>query len=248
MQGQEVTMLEMLKLIQERHSERAPYDVGRPIAKQDLRDILDAARWAPTPHNMQNFELVVVDDKKVLEVLANIRYPITDTFVLENYQHLSSSEEELSRKKVGLLAARFPPALRTPGMALDEATYEKLRSAWVKAIQTSPVLLIVAYNPGSRAPDSEGDFLGHVGLGCVLENMWLMAHSLGISFHVISILNKEPADQELKTVLEIPEHLRIAFGIRLGYAPPAERRDLRVRRDVEEFTHHNRFGNRTGNW
>ena len=55
-----------------------------------------------------------------------------------------------------------------------------------------------------------------------------------------------PADQEVKTVLEIPEHLKIAFGIRLGYAPPAEGTLLRVRRDVEEFTHHNRFGNRTG--
>jgi nitroreductase len=241
-------MLEILKLIQERHSEKAPYDVERPIAKQDLRQILEAARWAPTPHNMQNLELIVVDDKKVLETLANIRYPITDTFVLENYQHLSFSEEELARKKVGLLATRFPPALRTPGMTLDEATYEKLRSAWTKAIQTSPVLLIVAYNPDNRAPDSEGDFLGHVGLGCVLENMWLMAHSLGISFHVISILNKEPADQELKTVLEIPEHLKIAFGIRLGYAPPPEHAPLRVRREVEDFTHHNRFGNRTVTW
>jgi nitroreductase len=245
MQGQEVTMLEILKLIQDRHSERAPYDVERPIAKQDLKQILEAARWAPTPHNMQNLELIVVDDKKVLETLANIRYPITDTFVLENYQHLSFSEEELARKKVGLLGTHFPPAMRTPGMALDEATYEKLRSAWAKAIQTSPVLLIVAYNPDNRAPDSEGDFLGHVGLGCVLENMWLMAHSLGISFHVISILSKEPADQELKSVLEIPEHLKIAFGIRLGYVPPAEHAPLRVRRDVEEFTHHNCFGNRS---
>jgi nitroreductase len=239
-------MLEILKLIQERHSEKAPYDVERPIAKQDMRQILEAARWAPTPHNMQNVELIVVDDKKVLETLANIRYPITDTFVLENYQHLSFSEEELARKKVGLLATRFPPALRTPGMTLDEATYEKLQSALAKAIQTSPVLMIVAYNTENRAPDSEGDFLGHVGLGCVLENMWLMAHSLGISFHVISILNKEPADQKVKTVLEMPEHLSIAFGIRLGYAPPAEHALLRVRRDVEEFTHHDRFGNRTG--
>jgi nitroreductase len=246
--GQEVTMLEILKLIRERHSEKAPYDVERPIAKQDLRNILEAPRWAPTPHNMQNFELIVVTDKKLLQALGSIRYPITDTFVLENHQHLSFSEEELARKKVGLLATRFPPALRTPGTALDEATYEKLRSAWEKAIQTSPILLIVAYNPDNRAPDSEGDFLGHVGLGCVLENMWLMAHFLGISFHVISILNKEPADREVKRVLEIPEHMKIAFGIRLGYAPPAEDKLLRVRRDVEEFTHHNRFGNRTGNW
>ena len=143
---------------------------------------------------------------------------------------------------MGLLAAHFPPALRTPGATLDDATYEKLRSGWARAIQSSPVLLVVAYDPESRAPDSEGDFLGHVGLGCVLENMWLTANALGLSVHVVSILAKEPADAEVKSLLGLPGQMKIAFAIRLGYAPPPEGRYRRVRREVEEFTHYNRFG------
>lgn len=236
--------MKLVRLMQERCSERAPFDVGRPVAKEDLQQVLEAARWAPTPHNMQNFEVIVVDDRQILETLASIRYPMTQAFIIENQRQLAFSEEELERKKVGLLAAQFPPALRTPGATLDDATYEKLRSGWARAIQSSPVLLVVAYDPESRAPDSEGDFLGHVGLGCVLENMWLMANALGLSVHVVSILAKEPADAEVKSLLGLPGQMKIAFAIRLGYAPPPEGRHLRVRRDVEQFTHYNRFGNR----
>lgn len=236
-------MTAVLKLIESRQSVRALYDSRRPVAKEHLRKILEAGRWAPTPHNMQNFEILIVDDKELLESLGNIRYPITDRFIEENRQNLSLSEEELLRKKVGLLGTDFPPALRTPGVKLDDTTYEEVRSGWRKAIQSSPVLGIVVYHPEKRAPDSEGDFLGVIGLGCVLENMWLMAHSLRICFHVISVLNRETAEKEVKGVLGIPEHLKVAFSFRLGYALPSATRQVRVRRDLKDFTHHNRFGN-----
>jgi nitroreductase len=238
-------MEEMLRLIRERQSIKAPYDAERPIAKQDMEQILEAARWAPTPHNMQNFEIVLVDDKSLLESLANIRYPITDSFIQENYQYLCLSEEELLRKKTGLLGTRFPAAFRTPGAKPDEAAFEEVHAGLRRVIQASPVLGVVTYDPSKRAPDSEGDFLGHIGLGCVLENMWLMAHSLGIGLQVISIFNREPAERVVKRVLNIPEFLKIAFALRLGYTFPAPTKYLRVRREREDFTHHNRFGNRS---
>jgi nitroreductase len=238
-------MLEVLRLVQERQSVRALFDSGRPVSNKDLMQILEAGRWAPTPHNMQNFEIIVVDDKKLLESLGNIKYPISNSFIEENCQNLSFSEEELLRKKVGLLGTFFPPALRTPGVKLDEATYEEVRSWWGRTIQTGPILGVVAYDPKKRAPDSEGDFLGIIGLGCVLENMWLTAHSLGISFQVMSILNRNLAEEEVKRILNIPKYLKIAFGFRLGYALLTPTKYLRVRREVEDFTHHNQFGNKS---
>jgi nitroreductase len=92
-------MQDILKLIQERHSARAPFDPQRPVATQDLRQILEAARWSPTAHNMQNFEIVVVDDTKILETLGEIESHISEEFIQENYQQLSFSEEELRQKK-----------------------------------------------------------------------------------------------------------------------------------------------------
>ena len=96
-------MPDILTTIQNRKSSRVPFDPDRPVTKQDLIKILEAARRAPTAHNMQNFEIIVVDDKKLLEAIGNIKYPMSDIFIRENYQQLSFSKEELFRKKVGIL-------------------------------------------------------------------------------------------------------------------------------------------------
>ena len=128
----------ILDLIRQRKSVRSAFDPHRPVTKEDLGKILEAGRWAPTAHNMQNYELVVVDDKKLLEAIGNIRYPITDAFIKENHENLSFSEEEWREKKAGLLGTALPPALRTPGMKLDEATYNKLILWWGKAIAGVP--------------------------------------------------------------------------------------------------------------
>ena len=52
------------------------------------------------------------------------------------------------------------------------------------------------------------------------------------------------AMQELKKILDIPEYLKIAYAIRLGYPISKSSQSPRVRRDIAGFAHHNRFGNR----
>jgi nitroreductase len=230
-------MQEVLNIIQKRQSARNPFDSKRPIATEDLRRILEAGRWAPTAHNMQNFEIIVVDDKKVLDAIGRIKSTVSETFIRENLEQLSFSEEELVKKKVGILGTMFPPAWRTPGYKPDKDT------DLGRPIQISPVMLIVVYDPNRRAPASEGDFLGIVSLGCVMENMWLMANSLGIRFHVVSAIGTDPAEKEVKSILNIPDHLKIPFAFRLGYPVSLPAKYPRVRRDIEDFTHHNRFGN-----
>ena len=232
-------MQDILKIIQSRRSARTPYDPARPIGKEDLRQILEAGRWAPTAHNMQNFEIIVVDDQKVLEEIGAIKSTISETFIRENYQQLSFSEEELQRKKVGLLGTMFPLSWRTPGMKpLPE---DGVRS---RSFPVCPTLLVVLYDPRRRAPASDGDFLGIISLGCMMENLWLEANSLDIDFHIVSSLGSGPVEKEVKRILAVPENLKIAFTVRLGYVAAAPQRTLRVRRDIEDFSHHNRFGNK----
>jgi nitroreductase len=231
-------MQDILKLIRERRSVRTPFDPDRPISRQDLRQILEAGRWAPTAHNMQNFEIVIVDDKQVLEEIGAIKSTISDTFIKENYQQLSFSEEELLHKKVGLLGTMFPPSWRTPGV---KPVVEEGRT---RSFPVCPTLLIVLYDPSKRAPASEGDFLGIISLGCMMENLWLEANSLGIDFHIVSSLASGSVEKEVKRILAVPEHLRIAFSVRLGYVAQPPLPHLRVRRDIEDFSHHNHFGNK----
>jgi nitroreductase len=229
-------MPDILKIIQERRSMRMPFDAERPIARQDLRQILEAGRWAPTAHNMQNFEIIVVDDKKILDEIGEIKSTVSEIFIQENYQQLSFSEEELLQKKVGLLGTMFPPSWRTPGV---KPVVDESRS---RSFPVCPTLLVVLYDPARRAPASEGDFMGIISLGCMMENLWLMANSLGIDFHIVSSLGSGPVEKEVKRILAVPENLKIAFTVRLGYAAVAPPPSLRVRRDIEDFSHHNHFG------
>ncbi len=230
--------MDILKLIQERKSSRGHFVSERTVAEEDLRQILEAARWAPTAHNMQNFEIVVVDDPKLLTAIGEIKYQVSAAFIQENYQQLSFSEEELLKKKVGILGTMFPLSWRTPGVTPSES--EKVNTGLGRIIQTSNILLILVYDPGKRAPASERDFLGIVSLGCVLENMWLTASALGIGFHVVSSISSETVEKEVKSLLKIPEHLKIAFSVRLGY-PASSSAYLRVRREVQDFTYHNQY-------
>jgi nitroreductase len=236
-------MTDILKLIQQRKSTRVPYDPNRPVTKDNLKQILEAARWAPTAHNMQNFDVIVVDDKKVLEKIGNIKSQVSEAFIRENYQQLSFSEEELLQKKVGILGTMFPPDWRDPAK-LDKAIRESRPTLLKQRIKGSPVLLIVIYDARKRAPASEGDVLGFISLGCVMENMWLMAQSLRISVHILSVFSGNVVEKEVKQILSIPDYMKVAFALRIGYPASKSAKHLRVRRDLETFMCHNRFGNK----
>ena len=235
-------MEELIKLIETRQSSRGLFDPERAIAKDDMEKILEAARWAPTAHNMQNFEIVVVDDKKSLAAISEIKRPPNLTFIRENYQQLSFSEDELRRKKVGISAAMFPKSWQTPDPKLEDVGDEDRDAFMARQIMSSSALLLVLYDPRRRAPASENDFLGAISLGCAMENMWLMAVSLGIGVHIVSSLSEKGTEKEIKKLLDIPDNFIIGFTMRLGY-PVAPIHYLRVRRDLEDFTHHNGFKN-----
>ncbi len=230
-------MAEMMELIKSRRSWRAPYDPGRPVEPEKLARILEAARWSPSAHNMQNFEIVVVDDAQVLEAIARIERPVSEAFIRENYAQLSFSEAELLQRKTGILGSMFPPSWQKPDFRLDEFSADEI-AAMGRPLPASPLLLVVVYDPSRRAPASDGDFLGIVSLGCVMENIWLAAESLGIGMHIVSSLS---SGGEVKEVLGIPERLMIAFSCRLGYPESAQPPYLRVRREIADFTHRNRY-------
>jgi nitroreductase len=230
----------ILKIIQNRRSARVPFDSQHPVEKESLRKIIEAARWAPTPHNMQNFEIVLVDDKKLLEELGRVRSHTSTEFLRENYQQLSFSTKEQLQKKVGVLAAQFPASWRDPAR-FEEVANEGAGAPLSQIINGSPTLLIVTYDPRKRAPASEGDSLGFMGLGCVMQNIWLTAYSLGVGIHILSVFGREP-EEKVKQILHIPKELKIAYAVRLGYPvrPPSKYR--RVRRNANVLTHHNLYG------
>lgn len=234
----------IINLIKTRHSTRAPFDPTKPVAGQDLEQILEAGSWAPTAHNMQNFEVLAINDKKLLEKIGNIKSRASVDFIRENSKLLSFSEKELQKKKTGILGAGFPAQWRNPDANFEKIARESAPSPLKYTIKGSPLILIVIYDQRKRAPASENDVLGMISLGCAMENMWLMAESLGISFQIMSVFSGETVEKELKKLLSIPGFMKTAYAIRLGYRLVPSTNYLRVRRKVEDFTHHNGYKNK----
>jgi len=241
-------MSNVLKAIRERHSTRGPFDVNRPIARPELKQILEAAQWAPTPHNMQNFEILLVDDRDKIDAIRNLPVVISEYFLRENYRQLSFSQEELEIKKKGVLANIFPRAWTNPEAWNPECDYRSQTALLSQSMSETPLLLIVLFDASKRAPGSVGDFLGHLGLGCVLENLWLASESLAIGFRVLSIFNTPEAETKIETLLRIPSQLKIAFACSLGYPAEPGTAYPRVRRSLENFVHHNQYGHQDVAW
>jgi nitroreductase len=235
-------MKDVLDLMQERYSARVPYDPNRPVTKQQLEQVTEAASWAPTAHNMQNFEIVVVDDPAILQAIGTIKTKISAVFLRGNFQQLSFSKEELRRKKTGVIAS-MPPSWRTPNSDFDAVVAAAEPVPLSVSLQDSPCLLLVLYDARKRAPASERDMLGFISLGCIMENMWLMAQSLGIGLQILSVFSSESVEREMRRILDIPSYLKVAYGCRLGY-PAATLDYVRVRRTSDEFVHRNGYGNK----
>ena len=189
---------------------------------------------------MQNFEIVVVDDKQLLAAIGEIKIPVDPTFIKENYPQLSFTEDELRRRKTGIMGTMFPNSWQTPDPDLEEIKKEDRAAYMATQIVSSSAVLFVLYDPSRRAPASEGDFLGIISLGCAMENMWLMANSLKIGVHIVSSLSGKKVATEIAKLLDLPEKFSIAFSMRLGY-PVAPVHYLLVRRDRDDFVHRNGF-------
>lgn len=234
-------MQDIIKVIQSRHSTRGAFDLTRSISRETQQLILEGAQWAPTPTNMQNFEVVVVDSKEQLDAIGRVPADMSEQFLRETYAQLSSSDTDLREKKTGMLASSFPPAWTNPEAWDPESDYRSQLTFLDRAIGESPLLMFVLHDATKRAPGSEGDLVGLISLGCVLENMWLICESLELGFHVLTVVSDGPVEQKLKDILHIPAHMKIAFACSIGYAADPSASYTRVRRDLKDFVRYNTF-------
>jgi nitroreductase len=236
-----IILRDLLDIMWQRHTSRAAFDPTMQIRERDLQRILDAARWAPTAHNMQNFEIIVVDEQQRLSAISAIQLAPMETFIRETHHQLSLSEAELLRRKTGLLASMFPESWHeAEAVPIDSAAAHHTFVG--RTIQKCPVLLVVLYDGRLGDLGSEEAVLSLMSLGCVMQNIWLMSESLGISMQVLSGLGASAVESQAQSILDIPQHLKIAFAARLGYPMTDAESYMRVRRRIQDFTHRNRYG------
>jgi nitroreductase len=234
-------MRDLFDIMWQRHTCRSAFDPRRAISEPDLLLILDAARWAPTAHNMQNFEIIAVDDKDCLAAIRAIPLRPAETFRRESYHQLSLSEAETLLNRTGLLASMLPESWHDVETAQDDSGAHTYVG---RTIKECPLLLVIVHDSERAAPAAEGNTLSLMSLGCVMQNLWLMTERLGISMQILSF-NADAVENRVRRILDIPPHLAIAFAARLGYPSTVSESYVRVRRNIQDFTHRNRYWPRT---
>ncbi|MGC8510465.1 MAG: nitroreductase family protein [Acidimicrobiales bacterium] len=107
-------MAELSEVVRARHSTRVAFDPDHAIFPRDLGALLDAARWAPTPHNMQNFEILAVDDPNQFARIGALTSTVSLAFPRENDEQVSQSDEVLSTRQTGISGQGSAPTSLDP--------------------------------------------------------------------------------------------------------------------------------------
>jgi len=233
----------------------------RKLEEDHLLRILDAARWAPSGHNSQPWEFVVIDDPELIHRIAAISTGIFDDF-LSRHPHLVQwahnyhpwmrwSREELERRGDGGYVKHYDRAEWEELASLtDEAAIREWMIAMFgsrgkssKVISTAPCLIFTLLDTERKIPDYSADLQALTSAGAAMQNMRLAAWALGIGVHEQAVLYDLPESRAaMRELLGIPARYRIVGGMRLGYRGKSVKSGFsHVRKPVAEIMHRNAY-------
>ena len=129
----------------------------------------------------------------------------------------------------------------------DDQTKEKIGEIYAEGLGLSdppkrftspPVLIAVGIDKrtiDSYPEDMPADFIIYASIGAMVQNMSLVAASMGLSLSWGT--QPKTMEDDIKELLELPDHIYIPDILQLGY--PDQERYSSGRREAEEFTHEN---------
>jgi nitroreductase len=241
--------LDFQELVKYRRSSRWLFS-KKPILDVDLRKILEAARYAPTPHNSQPYEIIIVNDREVIKQISEIGFKLNEKAVDAHFQWTRQTREELAVKKDGVYINALPKFVLdlkdNPQLINDEKFWKKAMELYAYLIQSSSCLVFILYSKKSPGIGSLAGLWGILSIGGVMQNIWLAANDLGISVQLVSgqLMVPESA-HKLQEILGIPKHgYRLMLILRLGYEGKFGKYGTKTRRELHDFVHLNHFGNK----
>jgi nitroreductase len=200
---------QVLELLKSRRSIRAFRD--KPVAKDTLETIIDGARFAPSGHNSQSTEYLVVQDKAVLS-------QVTATVI----EYLKFEIKRFSNpifRTMALLAAREAAESGLHEIPGFKKKVQKFEAGADPILNGAPVLLAF------HAPRTDG--YGNVNTQLALQNASLVAHALGIGhFYTGWVLAPCRApmarawNRRIPNLLGIPPDNNLYGALALGYPIP----------------------------
>jgi nitroreductase/ferredoxin len=203
---------QVIELLRTRRSVREFRE--KPLEKEAIESIIDGARFAPSGHNSQSTEYLVILDRAILRQVTavTIEYLRFEVGRLNNW-FLMAMLSLVNRKLVEMGQQELP-------------TFERVIRAYEEGadpiLQHAPALLVFHARRGIGLAD--------VNANLALQNASLMAHSLGVGHFYTGWLiaacrvpNSEVWRRRMPDLLGIPPENRIHGALALGHPIPRYR-------------------------
>jgi coenzyme F420-0:L-glutamate ligase/coenzyme F420-1:gamma-L-glutamate ligase len=185
---------------------------SRKVSTYILRQVLEAARWAPSAHRVQPWRFIVLTDSFLKRGLSEA---MADVWVADMIKDGIPSETRENQRK---------------------ASAERFTNAPVLIVACLTMKDMLSYADESRQK-SERD-LAVQSLGAAVQNMLLTAHANGVGacWFCAPIFCKET----VRKILKIPDDVEPQALITLGY--PAEKPHAKSRKPLETYSYLDYWG------
>ena len=245
--------------ITQRRSHRGTFQ-NRPIDTADLEKLIEAARWTPSPFNVQPWELVLIQEAEGKVALAEVtERAIVEQFkdakfLDDNSRWMRLTEANLKALGDGVLLTdhvTLPKLLQDAPDKLLERVLKNAKSFTLlghlgagkipaKEIATqvreAPLLMLITMNCKRYPPGDGGTRWMWLSMGMLIQNVLLAATALGIGVQFVSAPLERPTDRErVRQLFNIPTSHEVITLLRMGYIE--ESRSDSVRLQPSEFVH-----------
>lgn len=227
----------LLDTIRKRRSQRADL-LDTPIADDDIEYLAEAARWAPSPFNVQPWALLFVTDPTTKANLARLSRECvveqmkSSEFVEDVARWTSVTTEEWRERGDGVylgdqLADSSFARTVAPFLMKHTKTAAALGKlgagqgpgrATERSLVEAPLVCVVFRDRARVSPGSNGEMWTSFSVGAMFQNLLLAAteRNIGAQF-VCAALETPEGRREVGRLLQAKETLEAVLILRLGY-------------------------------
>lgn len=245
--------------ITQRRSHRGTFQ-KRAIDAADLEKLIEAARWTPSPFNVQPWELLLIQEAEGKIALADVtERSVVDQFkdakfLDDNSRWMRLTKVEWQEHGDGVLLEEhvtLPKPLQDAPEKLLQSLLKNAKSFTLlghlgagkipaKEIATqvreAPLLMLITMNCKRYPPGEGGTRWMWLSMGMLIQNMLLAATALDIGVQFVSAPLERAADREhIRQLFDIPTSHEVITLLRMGYVE--EKGGNSVRLQPSEFVH-----------
>jgi len=193
----------VLELVRSRRSKRLFKDM--PVERDVIEKILEAARFAPSGHNEQTTEFIVIQGKDKVHEIARVT---AECLGRQAQQFQNPIAKIIMRLTLGQRTAEYLTALG-PEFAGMVSLFNKGTADYI--LNNAPALVLFC-------ADNIGGFMARTNANLAVQNATLAAEALGLGcYYVGFILIGSNRDKSLTKYLSLPETHEIYGALAIGY-------------------------------